>query len=163
MASRSRTWPPWHALGRLLAPFWDAFPIKNRLKIDVKLDMFFDMFFDRFLIDFGMLFGSKFNQFWITFSKQRFHENEHPYNEKPSFSRFRGSGNRSNIDLKTVSKTTSIFGSIFDGFWTDFGSFPAPKIDQHRHQFRDRFLDGFKMAPFRLIIQSSSPKASKDT
>ena len=105
-----------------------------------------------------------FDDFWITFSKQRFHENEHPYNEKSTFSRFGGSGHRSKIDLKTVSKITSIFGSNFDGFWTDFGGFSAPKIDQNRYQFRDRFLDGFKMAPTGLAILSSSPKASpKDT
>ena len=51
---------------------------------------------------------------------------------------------RSNIDLKTVSKITSIFGSNFDGFWTDFGSFSAPKIDQNRYQFRNRFLERAK-------------------
>ena len=122
------------------------------------------MVFDRFLIDFWRLFGSKFDDFWITFSKQRFHENEHPYNEKSTFSRFGGSGNRSKIDLKTVSKITSIFGSNFDGFWTDFGGFSAPKIDQNRYQFRDRFLEGLKMVPLRLAIRSSSPRASpKDT
>ena len=109
--------------------------------------MFFDMIFDRFLIDFWRLFGSKFDDFWITFSKQRFHENEHPYNEKSTFSRFGGSGNRSKIDLKTVSKITSIFGSNFDGFWTDFGGFSASKIDQNRYQFRDRFLEGLKIDP----------------
>ena len=104
--------------------------------------IFFDMILDRFLIDFRRLFGSKINDFWITFSKQRFHENEYPYNEKSTFLRFGGSGNRSKIDLKTVSKITSIFGSIFDGFWTDFGGFSAPKIDQNRYQIRDRFLEG---------------------
>ena len=122
------------------------------------------MIVDRLLIDFWRFVGSKFDDFWITFSKQRFHENEHPYNEKSTFSRFGGSGNRSKIDLKTVSKITSIFGWNFDGFWTDFGGFSAPKIDQNRYQFRDRFLDGLKMAPLRLGIRSSSPRTSpKDT
>ena len=126
--------------------------------------MFFDTIFDQCLIDFWRLFGSNFDDFWITFSKQRFHENEYPYNEKSTFSRFGGSGNRSKIDLKTVSKTTSIFGSIFDGFGIDLGGFSAPKIDQNRYQFRDRFLDGLKMVPPRLTIQSSRSKASpKDT
>ena len=112
------------------------------------------------LIDFWRFFGSQFDDFWITFSKQRFHENEHPYNEKSTFSRFGGSGNRSKINLKTVSKITS----IFDGFWTDFGGFSSPKIDQNRYQFRDRFLEGLKMVPLRLTIRSSSPRASpKDT
>ena len=61
-------------------------------------------------------------------------------------------------------KITSIFGSICDGFWTDFGGFSAPKIDQNRYQFRDRFLEGLKMVPPRLTIRSSSPRASpKDT
>ena len=122
------------------------------------------MIFDLILTDFWRLVGSKFDDFWITFSKQRFHENEHPYNEKSTFSRFGGSGNRSKIDLKTVSKITSIFGWNFDGFWTDFGGFSASKIDQNRYQFRDRFLDGLKMVPPRLAIRSSSPRASpKDT
>ena len=122
------------------------------------------MIFDRFLIDFWRLFGSKFDDFWITFSKQRFHENEHPYNEKSTFSRFGGSGNRSKIDLKTVSKITSIFGWNFDGFWTDFGGFSAPKIDQNRYQFRDRFLDGLKMGRVSLTIQNSLPRPpTKDT
>ena len=122
--------------------------------------MIFDMIFDRFLIDFWRLFWSKFDAFWITFSKQRFHENEHPYNEKSTCSRFGGSGNRSKIDLKTVSKITSIFGSNFDGFWTEFGGFSAPQINQNRYQFRDRILEGFKMAPLRLRIQSFSSRTS---
>ena len=110
------------------------------------------------------LFGSNLDDCWITFSKQRFHENEHPYNEKSTFSRFGGSGNRSKIDLKTVSKITSIFGSNFDGFWTDFGGFSAPKIDQNRYQFRDRFLEGLKMGWLNLGIRSFSSRTSpKDT
>ena len=122
------------------------------------------MIFERFFIDFWRLFGSKFDDFWITFSKQRFHENEHPYNEKSTFSRFGGSGNRSKIDLKTVSKITSIFGSNFDGLWTDFGGFSARKIDQDRYQFRDRFLDGLKIAPLSLTIRTFSSRTSpKDT
>ena len=112
------------------------------------------MIFDGFLIDFWRLFGSKFDDFWITFSKQRFHENEHAYNDKSTFSRFGDFGNRSKIDLKTVSKITSIFGSNFDGFWTDFGGFSAPKIDQNRYQFRDRFLEGFKIGFSPLIRRS---------
>ena len=60
------------------------------------------MIFDRFLIDFWRFFGSTIDDFWITFSKQRFHENEHPYNEKSTFSRFEGSGNRLKIYLKMV-------------------------------------------------------------
>ncbi len=67
------------------------------------------------------------------------------YNEKSTFSGVRGSGNRSKIDLKTVLKITSIFGWNFDGFWTDFGGFSAPKIDQNRYQFRNRFLEGSKV------------------
>ena len=122
------------------------------------------MIFDQFLIDFWRFFGSKFDDFGITFSKQRFHENEHPYNEKSTFSRFGGSGNRSKIDLKTVSKITSIFGSNFDGFWTDFEGFSAPKIDQNRYQFQDRFLEGSKMVQLILRIQIGSPgPAPKDT
>ena len=99
--------------------------------------MIFDTIFNRFLIDFWKAFGSNNDHFWITFSKQRFHENEHPYNENTSFSRFRGSGNRSEIDMKTVSKITSICGSKFDGFGTDFGGLLAPKIDQNRYQILD--------------------------
>ena len=78
-------------------------------------------------------------------------ENVSENNEKSPFSRFGGSGNRSNIALKTVSKITSIFGSNFDGFWTDFGGFSAPKIDQNRYQFRDRFLEGLKIGWGSLI------------
>ena len=89
--------------------------------------MFFDTIFDRLLIDFWKLFGSKFDDFLITFSKQRFHENEHPYNEKSTFSRFGGSGNRSKIDLKTVSKITSIFGSILMDFGSILESFRLQK------------------------------------
>ena len=51
---------PWltlHALGRLLAPFWEACSFKHRSKIDVFFDMNFDMMFDQCLIDFWMLFG----------------------------------------------------------------------------------------------------------
>ena len=104
------------------------------------------------------------NVFWITFSKQRFHENEHPYNDKSTFSRFGGSGNRSKIDLKMVSKITSIFGSIFDGFGIDFGGFSAPKIDQNRYQFWNRFLDGLKVGRLSLIIRTFSSRTSpKDT
>ena len=109
-------------------------------------------------MDFWKLFGSLFDDFWITFSKQRFHENEHPYNDKSTFSRFGGSGNRSKIDLKTVSKITSIFGSNFDGFWTDFGGFSAPKIDQNRYQFRDRFLEGLNIGIHRLTEGSLAPR-----
>ena len=58
-----------HAPGRLGAPFWEAFSIKNRLKIYIFFDIIFDMIFDRFLIDFWRLFGSKIDDFWITFSK----------------------------------------------------------------------------------------------
>ena len=71
---------------------------------------------------------------------------------------------RSKIDLKTVSKITSIFGSMFDGFGTEFGGFSAPKIDQNRYQFRGRFLEGWKTHPRPRIIQFGSPAASpKDT
>jgi len=45
--------------------------------------------------------------------------------------------------LKTVSKTTSICGSIFDGFGTGFGGFSTPKMNSNRYQFQDRFLDAF--------------------
>ena len=59
--------------------------------------------------------------------------------------------------FETVSKITLIFGSNFDGFWTDFGGFSASKIDQNRYQFRDRFLEGLKMARHGLIRQSGAP------
>ena len=89
---------------------------------------------------------------------------KHPYNARSTSLRFRGSGNRSKIDLKTVSKITSIFGSNFDGFGTDFGGFSAPKIDQNRYQFRDRFLDGLKMANHGVGNQSGAPgPPTKDT
>ena len=70
------------------------------LREETFFDIIVDMNFDRFWIDFWKLFGSNIDDFWITFSKQRFHENEHTYNEKSKFSRFGGSQNRSNIDLK---------------------------------------------------------------
>ena len=122
------------------------------------------MIFDRFLIELWRLVGSKFDDFWITFSKQRFHENEHPYNDKSTFSRFGGSGNRSKIDLKTVSKITSILDRIWMDFGPIFGGFSAPKIDQNRYQFRDRFLEGLKIDPRRLTIQVCSSRIpTKDT
>ena len=64
--------PVWrrHAPGRLGAPFWEAFSIKNRSKIDVNFDVIFDMIFDRFLIDFWRLFGSNIDHCLITFPKQ---------------------------------------------------------------------------------------------
>ena len=53
---------------------------------------------------------------------------------------------------------------MFDGFWTELGGFSAPKIDQNRYQFRDRFLEGLKMAPLRLTIRTFSSRTSpKDT
>ena len=116
------------------------------------------MIFDRFLIDLWRLFGSKLHDFWITFSKQRFHENEHPYNEKSTFLRFGGSGNRSKIDLETVSKITSNFGSMFDGIWIEIEGFLAPKLDQNRYQFRDRFLEASKIVFHRLARGSSVPR-----
>ena len=133
--------------------------MKNRSNIDVFFDIICDMIFDRFLIEFWRLFGSTFDDFWITFSKQRFHENEHPYNEQSTFSRFGGSRNRSKIDLETVSKITSIFGSIFDGFWIDFGSFSASKIDQNRYQFRDRFWEGSRSGFQPLARDSLASRA----
>ena len=46
----------------------------------------------------------------------------------------------------------------------DFGDFLASKIDQNRYQFRDRFLEGFKIDPRPVGIQIRGPGPSpKDT
>ena len=122
------------------------------------------MICDRLLIDLWRLCSSNIDHYWITFSKQRFHENEHPYNEKSTFSRFGGFGNRSKINLKTVSKITSNCGSNFGGIWIEFGGFSAPKFDQNRYQIRDRFLEASKIVFRSLIRGSLAPRPPpKDT
>ena len=59
-----------HALGRLGAPVWEAFSIKDRSTINVFVDTICDMVFDRCLIEIWMIVGSKFDHFGITFRKQ---------------------------------------------------------------------------------------------
>ena len=108
---------------------WKLSRIFDQKSIKARCEIWY--VFDMCLRDCSLIFGCFLDQQWSFLDKfserailwkiaTRLYEN--------TISGFGGSGNRSNIDLKTVSKITFIFGSIFDGVGADSGGFSAPKI-----------------------------------
>ena len=98
------------------------------------------MIFDRFLIDFWRLFESTIEDFWITFSKQRFHENEHPYNEKQNFQGLEAA----EIDQKSYITKVWIFyrdlSIMLRLNWQDNFKFPTQRLSQIMRDFGLRVI-----------------------